>query len=317
MKYFIFTLIILTLAGCGGDNNPQNPEQPKQTQETQTEQTAQNKATQQTNQNQEEAFPADELEQLKESVTLKSVKRAKGILERNEDKLISSPDYISLINIAVKNNDLEMVKTLLPPLNWEVSTSFNILGLSVLVAMAALSGVGAIGLLTGGFILAAGGGATLLSLEESLLLTEKDKTYMEHPFHVAIELGHFDIVEYFVDNRYAWIFLENDQGQDAIELAESHGHAKIENYLKEEQFSISQIRQVFIFTNYLKDIGEKEEEDEDFFTVRATAFSTTSSIKEKEELYQYARDRSNLKSAQRSLKPPSSWPTPKPVDELD
>ena len=305
MRYFIFTLIILTLAGCGGDNNPQNPEQPeqpKQTQETQTEQTAQNKATQQTTQNQEtqqETFPADELEQLKESVTLKNIRKVERILERNEGKVISPSNYIPLVNIAVKNNDLEMVETLLPAHDWEVLTGINVFVLGSVVALGILSvffppASVAVAAVSGSLMLA----GSVLGLEESILLVEKDKSNIEYPFHLAIELGHFDIVEYFVDNRYSWIFLENDQGQDAIELAESHGHTKIANYLKEEQFSISQIRQVFMFTNYLKDIGEKEGDDEDFFTVRATAFSATSSDEEKEELYQYARDRSNLKSSQ-------------------
>ena len=60
MKHFIFTLIILTLAGCGGDSTRHTNKAPEKTQ------------PEQTTQNQEETFPADEFEQLKESVTLKN-----------------------------------------------------------------------------------------------------------------------------------------------------------------------------------------------------------------------------------------------------
>ena len=288
MRDFILILSILGLLGCS-----ERPKPSLDTINNQAKSKLSNPATL-------TSYPEKDLTQLKEAITLKNARKVKEIFEKNEHELIDPTVYKSMVTTAVKNNDLEMVKILLPPFNWKFSTGAITASSLLMTATLALGAI-AIPLGIAGVMVTSASALGIIVTNKVLFkrcihMPDACLSDAKYPFHVAIELGHFDIVEYFVDSRYSWIFFENDQGQDAIELAESHGHTKIANYLKEEQFSISQIRQIFIFTNYLKDVSKKEKEDEDFFTIRATAFSTISSDEEKEELYQYARDRNNLKS---------------------
>lgn len=252
-----------------------------------------------------------ELAELEEAVLANNVRAAKKIMDQNEDEDKDFEDqfhfymYRSLVTEAVKKNSLEMVKTIFPPNSSSPETDFTLGAVSVAVGAVALIG-GLVGAAVVGGAAALGVGGGLLPLigfmsvqSGSGLLHSRERRadQLENPLHIAVEQGYFDIVEYLVDEHEVWIFFENEQGQDAIEIAETHNQTKIANYLKEEKLSVGQIRQIFIFTDYLDKEAKKEGKkraDTNYMQGKALSFSLTSSDEEKEELYQYARNYKNF-----------------------